>query len=167
MTGNRGFTLLELMIVITIISITIGFVGPNLFGNLTTSRMDKATRDMMTIIQIARSAAITRHQAFYVRFDLDESVVGVYPKPASTGLASEMIKEIKLPEGVRITGIKSPYQTKKDQGSFDLTITCDGLVEQGVMYVEGGLSDTYTLVIKPFSGNFRIYDHYKEISYGG
>lgn len=167
MRPNKGFTLLELVIVITIIGITVGYVAPRLFWGLTTSGLDQMTRDLTTLIQYARSQAITRHKPYYVRFDFDNAVVGIYPKPESSGVTPELEKKIAIQQGVVLKGVKSPYQPKKDKGQIDLGITADGIVEQGVIYLEGGSDKVYTLQIKPFSGDFRIFDHYVEISYGG
>ena len=167
MRGSKGFTLLELVIVIAFIGITVGFVAPRLFTELTTSGLERAARDLTTLIQYARSEAITQHKAYYVRFDFDGNLVGIYPKPEKSGETPELLKKVKLPEGVLLKGVKSPYQPKKEQGQIDLMITSDGIVEQGVIYLEGGPNKIYTLIIKPFSGNFRTYDHYVEITYGG
>jgi hypothetical protein len=49
---------------------------------------------------------------------------------------------------------------------MDLKITTEGVVEQGVIYLEGALGTIYTLVVKPFSGALKVYDHYVEVTYG-
>ncbi len=170
-TGNltpnsKGFTLLELVIILAIAGITLGYIGPRLYTGISTSPMDKASRDILTMLQFARSTAVTRHKPYYVRFDIDNSSIGFYPKPESSGVIPDMIKEKKLPKGVVFRNIKSPYQNARQQGRIDILITPEGVVEQGVIYLEGGLRKTYTLVIKPFSGNLKIYDHYVEVSYG-
>ena len=166
MPRTRGFTLLELMIVMVIVGITLGYIGPRLYTGISSSSMDKATRDIMTIIQFARSSAVTQHKPYYVRFDIDNASFGLYPKPESTGVISEMVKEKDLPKGIVFKNIKSPYQIPKQQGQVDILVTPEGVIEQGVIYIEGGFGKTYTLVIKPFSGNLKVYDHYVEVSYG-
>ena len=128
--------------------------------------MDKATRDIMTVIQYARSSAVTQHRPYYVRFDIDNGSVGLYPKQESSGVIPEMVKEKHLPKGIVLKNIKSPYQSAKQQGQVDILVTPEGVIEQGVIYIEGGFNKTYTLVIKPFSGNLKVYDHYVEVSYG-
>jgi len=166
MPRTRGFTLLELMIVMVIVGITLGYIGPRLYTGISSSSMDKATRDIMTIIQFARSSAVTQHKPYYVRFDIDNASFGLYPKPESTGVIPEMVKEKDLPKGIVFKNIKSPYQIPKQQGQVDILVTPEGVIEQGVIYIEGGFGKTYTLVIKPFSGNLKVYDRYIEVSYG-
>ncbi len=164
--SNRGFTLLELIIIIVIVGITLGYIGPRLYTGISSSSMDKATRDIMTILQFARSSAVTQHKPFYVRFDIDNASFGLYPKPQSSGMIPELLKENNLPKGIVFKNIKSPYQIPKQQGQVDILVTPEGVIEQGVIYIEGGFGKTYTLVIKPFSGNLKVYDRYVEVSYG-
>jgi type II secretory pathway pseudopilin PulG len=154
------------MIVLVIIGITMGYIGPRIFSGLFTSNMDRAVRDITTMIQVARSSAVTQHKTYFVRFDIDDNKVALYPMPESTGKAPEMTKERKMPDGVTIKSVKSSYQSEKEQGELDLKITTEGVVEQGVIYLEGGLGKTYTLVVRPFSGTLKFYDHYVEVTFG-
>jgi len=162
----EGFTLLELLIVIAIIGITLGYVGPKLYGGFSTSGMDKATRDITAMLQYARSQAVTQHEDYLVRFDLAEAELGVYAKPKTSGLTPEMLKVRKLPDGIRIKSIKSPYQPTRQEGLVELAVTADGLVEQGVIYLENSLGTVFTLEVKPFSGYLRVEDHYVEKIFG-
>ncbi len=164
--SSRGFTLLELIIILVIAGITLGYIGPRLYTGISSSSMDKAARDILMIIQFARSSAVTQHKPYYVRFDIDNASVALYPKPESSGVIPDMVKEKELPKGVVFKNIKSPYQSARQQGQVDILVTPEGVIEQGVIYLEGGFGKTYTMEIKPFSGNLRIYDHYVEVSYG-
>jgi hypothetical protein len=154
------------MIVLVIVGITIGYIGPRVFSGLLASNMDRAIRDIMTMIQVARSSAVTQHKTYYVRFDIDDKKIACYLQPESSGLEPKMLEERDLPDGVVLKSIKSPYQSMKERGELDLRVTSEGVVEQGVIYLEGGFGKTYTLVVKPFSGNLKIYDHYVEVTYG-
>jgi general secretion pathway protein G len=164
--SNNGFTLIELMIVLVIIGITLGYIGPRIFSGLSTSNMDLAVRDVTTMIQVGRSSAITQHKTFFIRFDLDNNKIALYPMPETSSQAPQMLKERKLPDGVVLKNIKSPYQSEKERGEMDLKITTEGVVEQGVIYLVGALGSTYTLVVNPFSGALKFYDHVVEITYG-
>jgi hypothetical protein len=154
------------MIVLVIIGITVGYIGPRVFSGLFTSNMDRAVRDIMTMIQVARSSAVTQHKTYFVRFNIDERKIALYPQSESSGIEPKMESERDLPGGVELKSVKSPYQSMKERGMMDLRVTQEGVVEQGVIYLEGGLGKTYTLVVKPFSGTLKIYDHYIEVTYG-
>ena len=144
-----------------------GYAAPRLFTGFTTSGLDQATRDLSAIVQYTQSQAVKRHKPYFVRFDFDEALVGMYAKPEGSGLEPELEKKINLPDGVRLQGVKSPYQPKKDQGRIDIAVNSEGIVEPAVIYLEGAQNKVYTLEIKPFSGKFRMYDHYVEKTYAG
>lgn len=163
---RKGFTLIELMIVIVIIGITLGYIGPRIFRGVFASNLDEAARDITAMIQAARSSAVTQHKTFFVRIDLDERKISLYPMPESSGQVPELISERPIPDGVVVKGIKTPYQSEKDHGQMDLRVTAEGVVEQGVIYIEGALGKTYTLMVKPFTGTLKIFDHYVEVTYG-
>jgi Tfp pilus assembly protein FimT len=154
------------MIVMVIIAITFGYVGPNFFGGAFSSSMNHAVRDISNVIQFARSSAMTQHQEYRVHFDLDESRVGICLHQKTSGEQPEMLMERELPKGVRIKGIKTCYQNAVHEGTIDFKVTSEGIVELGIIYLEDGMDRVYTLEIKPFSGRLRIYDHYVEKVFG-
>ena len=165
-TNEKGFTLIELMIVIVIIGITLGYVGPRMFSGVFATNMDRAARDITAMIQLARSSAVTQHKTYFIRFDMDNEKISMYPMPESAGKEPEMLRERPMADGVALRSVKSPYQSEKDRGEVDLKVTAEGVVEQGVIYLEGALGRIYTLVIKPFSGTLKVYDRYVEVTYG-
>ena len=98
--NSKGFTLLELIIILAIAGITLGYIGPRLYTGISSSSMDKAARDILTMLQFARSTAVTQHRPYYVRFDIDNASIGFYPKPQSSGVIPEMVKQNVLPKGI-------------------------------------------------------------------
>jgi type II secretion system protein H len=160
--SNRAFTLIELLVVLVILGITLGYIGPRLYSGFSTSNLDRAVRDIQTMIQYTRSSAVTQHKPYYLRFDIEHRSFGMYPKPESSG-EIKLEKEKDLPSGVTYKGVKSPYQSEKLDGHADILVTPEGVVEQGVIYLDGGGGSVYTLAVKPFSGMLKTYDHYVEV----
>ena len=161
----RGFTLLELLIVLAIMGITLGYIGPRIYGGFTTSGMDKACRDITVVLQYARSLAVTNHQNYLVRFNLDEGRMSICAKPKSSGTVPVIVKQRSLPDGIRFESIKTPYHPTRQSGATDLTVTTEGLVEQGAIYIENTAGSVFTLEIKPFSGELKVTDHFVEKAY--
>ena len=164
--SRRGFTLIELLVVIVIIGITVGYIGPRIFSGLFATTMDRTARDVTAMVQLARSRAVTHHATYFIRFDMDGERIALYPMPASEKEEPRMESERRLPEGIDLRSVKTPYQPEKDRGDLDFKVTPEGVVEQGVIYVEGPLGKVYTLVVKPFSGFVEVNDHYVEVSFG-
>ena len=67
-TNSKGFTLIELMIVIAILGILAGIAAPNFQTYMTRMRLNGAARQIMTDLMEARSKAVSRNNRFRVFF---------------------------------------------------------------------------------------------------
>lgn len=70
---QRGFTAVELMVVIAIIAIIAAIGIPNFGSMMTSSRTTSASNNLLGAMQIARSEAITRRTAVTVCASSDQS----------------------------------------------------------------------------------------------
>jgi prepilin-type N-terminal cleavage/methylation domain-containing protein len=164
--ARGGFTLIELLVVIAIIGITLGYIGPRILGGVFATDMDRTVRDITTVIQLARSKAVALHKTYFVRFDMDAERIALFKMPETEGETPDMDAQRDLPSGVDLRSVKTPYQPEKDRATLDLKVTSEGVIEQAVIYLEGPLGRVYTLVVKPFSGTLKVYDHYVEVNLG-
>jgi type IV fimbrial biogenesis protein FimT len=76
MSGRRGFTLLELMIVVVIISILTILTLPSMKDTLSEGRLYGSARSVVDVLTFARMQAIMRHQAHEVTFTLSPDKAG-------------------------------------------------------------------------------------------
>lgn len=71
MRNKSGFSMLEVLIVIVIMALMMGFGVPYILGWLPHYRARNAARDIHSNMQIARMAAIKEHRPCTVTFDSD------------------------------------------------------------------------------------------------
>jgi type IV fimbrial biogenesis protein FimT len=70
---NRGFSLLELMLVLAILGIVLSMAIPSVSSYLDRRKVIRAAEAVYSEFQYARSEAIARSQTVYVSFDTDGS----------------------------------------------------------------------------------------------
>ncbi len=73
MNNNKAFTLVELMIVVTIFGIIALIAVPNLATGLPKYRIKRAARDMTSTIRAARAEAIKTSSNTTIEFDVDNN----------------------------------------------------------------------------------------------
>jgi general secretion pathway protein H len=67
---QKGFTLLELVVVLALLALMMGLVVPNMYGSWQRERDRAGLRQLLTTMRSARSIAATRHQRVRVFLDL-------------------------------------------------------------------------------------------------
>ena len=68
--GQKGFSLLELVVVMALLTLVMGLVVPGMYGTWNRERERASLRELMSTLRAARSLAATRHQRVRVFLDL-------------------------------------------------------------------------------------------------
>lgn len=95
---NRGFTLLELMLVLFIMVLGMGVIGVKLSSGQGPAELKAAAREIASALRHARGRALTNRQDQAVIFDLAENayqITGVYPPrniPSSIDVTLDIAK---------------------------------------------------------------------------
>jgi prepilin-type N-terminal cleavage/methylation domain-containing protein len=75
--ASRGFTLLELIVVVSLVLVLIGFARLNHSQFSAHHRLNQATRQVQTDLRLARTKAVSQGAAFRVTFDAATSSYAV------------------------------------------------------------------------------------------
>ena len=70
---NKGFTLLELLVVMAIIAFVSAVAAPRIGSTLDNMRLRSSVRKCAAVLRYARSMAITTQEEYRVRFTLDST----------------------------------------------------------------------------------------------
>jgi len=85
MNNNKGFTLIEMMVVIAIMTVLATLVLPDFLGLTQKSRLRKAARDVYSSMQTARMGAIQSGFGWDVRFRKNQDDVLIF-NPGPDGI---------------------------------------------------------------------------------
>lgn len=122
--GAPAFTLIEMLLVVTIIAILLAFAGPSIFGALRGNRMTGAGESLLGAMSEAQQTAFSQGYPVEVRFyqyaDPSTGVLGFRgyqffkvnsPDGANTEEVTKIGEAVRLPDGVYISATASMSPT--------------------------------------------------------
>jgi len=104
---NKGFSFIELMVVLVILSLSISLVTPSLSRFLRTVELKGAAKKVSGILRHGRSEAVNKGLVYQISFNADLREIGVQSRE-STKVKEEVKREelpkkvYSLPEGIQI-----------------------------------------------------------------
>jgi len=73
-SSKRGFTLLEIVVVLFIVSLVMAIVLPS-FAGFGESKLKSESKEIASILRYMNDSAVSRKETFLIRFDLDKNMV--------------------------------------------------------------------------------------------
>jgi prepilin-type N-terminal cleavage/methylation domain-containing protein len=108
---NKGFSFIELMVVLVILSLSISLVTPSLSRFLRTVELKGAAKKVSGILRHGRSEAVNKGLVYQIFFNADLREIGVQSRE-STKVKEEVKREelpkkvYSLPEGIQIKKVE-------------------------------------------------------------
>ena len=170
-TGARGFTLLELIVVLVLLSIIAAISAPQLASMVRRAAVQKASADFIGLTRLARSTASLKQKPVELTLRADthemtllpftprikssgiEAVDQLFEKNKSTKAAESTapLAHLEWPERVKLEALK----LRQKDGIFKLRFNPDGTSENArLVFDDGGLR--VTLDVEAVSGRARI-----------
>ena len=158
---NPGFTLIELIVVMTIIALLTAAVVPMYQGSLTRVLQDRATRDFVAYLKYAQERAITdaTEYRFYFRDEQRDYWVMRLDKVEAGEkhfvYLDEGAAEVKqLPEGIEFERPKARFD--KDLEAHFVAFYGTGACDYATIKLETGDGDRIVLETKGRLGRFEV-----------
>lgn len=128
---DRGFTLLELILVMVVLSTVLAMAGPSLRGFFASRKTHDTAAQILALTQLARSQAISEGIVYRLNFDTRESTYWLTAQQAG------LFEELKTDFGRTFTLPKDVVMELEDLDSADgetfLKFTPQGTVTAGTV----------------------------------
>ena len=161
----KGFTLLELLVVCTLIMILLVVSVPSFRNTLFSSPFHNGTRKVVRTINQARQDALTSRYGCYLIVNIDENRLW-HQCPLSASLVMEKPEEERatlLPASLRISSVRSKMRRGADGGTAMIWINPRGMMEETIINISDG-TKTMALVTSVFLPDIQLIP--EELSLG-
>jgi general secretion pathway protein H len=142
---NKGFTLLELIVVLFIVVLGFSVVGINLSSGNDATELRAAARDIVSALRFARGQALISHQEATVTLDLAENNYTVTGRD----------KIYPIPKAIDITLVTA--QSELTEGSGNIRFYADGSSTGGRVTLELGKA-SWQIDINWLTGQIELED---------
>lgn len=117
-----GFTFIELMVVIAIVALMLGFVVLRIDGLIPGERLGAAARQLGSNVGFVRSKAVANGQTYAVRYDLSKHRYMILSPPSPEDIEAgvhrptDLVPTLweRLPDGVVIADVQLGKRTRTD-----------------------------------------------------
>jgi prepilin-type N-terminal cleavage/methylation domain-containing protein len=162
--GTKGFTLIELAVVIALLGLFLGLTIPRFQYYLVADDLKATTRKIVGLVREVRNEAIREQRVYTIHLDIESNRWWT----EHTGMEDEEMVLAKeeafvLPGAVRILDVWCRGKGKQAHGEVILHFGKKGYVEQTLIHLGADDGREFTLTLSPFLGTVKIYDKYVDI----
>ncbi len=161
---SKGFTLIELTIVIVILGVMLSLIIPRL-GEIGEANLKQSARHITGMIRFLRDEAQARKAVYRLRFDIQE---GHYWAEVMTLTTEQTVEFRRFQSEIGSEGSLAGQTTFRDvqvsSHSDDpyIQFTPDGWVESAAIHLRDGEGRDFTLLVNPLMGSTELREGYVE-----
>jgi type II secretion system protein H len=162
-TKRRGFTLVELMIVIAVIGVLATMSAPSLFHNMADYKLNGTVRAIFATLQYARMCAASAGKEYRVRFFLDNTPQGYRLEQGNHFSGSDSWATRRdyhpLPEQVRINHA-TDYRGTHQSGTSVIAFNPQGTASSGGVYLKNSKGKIRSVKVSSSTGRIRMENNW-------
>jgi prepilin-type N-terminal cleavage/methylation domain-containing protein len=152
--GRKGFTLVELVLVMLIVCTVLATAAPALRGFFASRRTDDAGAQVLALIQFARSQAAAEGRVYRLNLDLSRNTYWLTAQGATSfdHLGTEFGRTFTFPDG---TSVELEGVGTRPDGSY-ISFYPTGLTEAAVIRLTGALGRVVEVTCQSPTEGFAI-----------
>jgi len=164
--GDKGFTLIELTVVIAIVSIVFFFSIPRLRNDILTDQTQKTSRWLLANVRSLKERSFRAKKDYVLHIDIDGNAMWMSERPSEAGtegdtLAKTAQDRYQLPDNLRILDVEFPGDVQVSTGVADVFFYAKGYSDTAFIHMEDDENRRLSFLIEPFLPECRYYERYE------
>jgi prepilin-type N-terminal cleavage/methylation domain-containing protein len=160
---NNGFTLIELIVVISLISLMFFFAIPRIQVDVLSDNTRKVSRWIMLNVSALKEKAVHDQKRYALHLSLDSNRLWV----TNDTLSEEEFEEAaatgyNLPEEIKLLDVEYPDKEKISAGRADIYFYKKGYSDKAIIHIKNNDNEVLSFLIEPFLSRARLYNKYLE-----
>jgi general secretion pathway protein H len=161
--NKKGFTLLELLLVIVLIGVVLVLAVPSTRDALTGDKLKKTSRQLIGLERKLRAEAVRDQLDYILCIDLSDSSYWITASDVTPEKQADIKKHRQhLPDEIVIADIVDENNKKISSGEVKIVFKRNNVCSPSVIHLSHE-EDKMTIAINPFLGVMDIYDKYVDI----
>lgn len=157
---SKGFTLIEMIVVIALLGIMIAFTVPRLHSTLFLDDTDTASRWIIGKVQALREAAIQKQKQYILHIDMDNHRIWDTDESMSEeDRERAALDAYVLPGNVRIVEVEFPVGGKISSGRADIRFYKTGHTDKALIHLDDG-ERQLSFLVEPFLTRIKVFEKY-------
>jgi prepilin-type N-terminal cleavage/methylation domain-containing protein len=161
--NNKGYTLIELAVVVLLIGLMLTFAVPRVRDTLLEDGLKTAARQLTGAVEELRYDAVREQVDYVLQLDLDKKEYWRYSVDMTPEKKNEMKERaVRFPDGIKITDVYHIGEEKKSDGEAQVRFFKQGYTQPTVIHLLKG-ERYFTLVINPFMAGVEVHEGYVDL----
>lgn len=158
---QQGFTLIEMVVVMALISTLTAFALPKIRSSLFTDELRGTARRFIGLIAETGQEARSKRTPLLLRFDRKQNQFTT-SSAAKTfeNNDTDQASSMKVPESVEVVDISTAHGGTKNIGELAIRFSSRGYVDKTVVHFRDDDGDELSVIISPFLGVTRVLEGY-------
>lgn len=158
---NQGFTLIELIVVITLISLMLFFAIPRFQVDVLSDNTNKVSRWIMLKVHSLKEKAVREQKLYVLHISLDSNRLWVTSEIMSQEeLQATEANGYELSNDINLLDVEYPDEEKISVGQADIYFYKKGYSDKAIIHISNDDNERRSFLIEPFLSRVRLYNKY-------
>lgn len=161
--AHGGFTLIELIVVIALVSIMLLFAVPNFSAFFSSDSTSGALRWLIVKIRVLKTSAVREQKLYILHADMDTDQFWITDESMTTEeeKAAAMEQGLSLPDDVEIADVEFPRTGRVPEGTVEIAFYKRGYSDRAVIHLEEDGGKSTSVFVEPFLSTVKVVDTYQ------